>query len=222
MYSILTTLLCLSLTALVHSSTVVQSFSNESVGTMYDGDSTTLSTNPYWTAQQLAGATQLDISFTFTGDAHMFMQSFDTVGGPHTAQSQTQVTFTNGTLPLDVASDLLMSLDERPVISAFASGDTSSLYSNPMSYTAVWSTTDTSLISSLNGSSSDFLATVSHGLSERAELNELFGATAYSDVRVQDITFMTSYTLHSTSAPEPSSALLLGGGFMCLMLRRKR
>lgn len=227
MKHILKLLLYLSCICSVYSATVIQSFSNNSVGSLLDGDSTILSTNPFFSAHDLAGATQLEIQLTLTGDAHQFITSTTGFGSNHPAESLTQVSFghvnTSSALFIDTLSLQLVSLDENPVINGFASGDTSSLYApNPMSYTATWSTSDTSLINTISGGSYDFQAELDHQLGADAAFNQLLGGATYSNNRLQDVSFQVDYRLNTTSMPEPSTSLLLGGSLMSLLFRRKR
>lgn len=222
---ILSILLTVGLLQSLSAAVLIQSFSNNAVGTLNNGDSVTLNTNPNFNASDIGSATQLEIVLTLIGDAHMFIQNTTNFGGNINAEMLTTLSFDhvntgsalfNGLMTVEV-----FSLDESPVVNGNSGGDSSILYDNPLTYTLTWTTTDQAQISSINGSSHDFQALPSHVLgSDSAFSQDVLGSAAYSNLRLDDVSYSVAYNL--TTVPEPSSCMLLSGSLLLALLRRKR
>lgn len=201
--------------------TVIQTFQNNSLGTITDGNSATLIATPNFSTTQVSGATELKIEFSFVGAAHMFIQSTTGLGRQHAAQLLTQVTFSQFDHLIEIDSLQLLSINENIVLNGNASGDTSEVFpDNPMSYTASWTTSDTATIMAINGSSLTFSALPLYALGFDSQVNQDFGGANYSNFRLEDSSFSTQFIL--TTVPEPSSSLLLGISTIALLCRRRR
>lgn len=226
-YIILLLVLGMGLLQSSFSASIVQSFSNNTIGVLNNGDTATITANPNFTSSDLANATQLDITLTLTGDAHLFLESLSNVSRQHAAQLLSQVSFShiNTSSPLfsNLDSAEITSLDESPFVSVNASGDTTSVFApNPLDYTVSWSTVDISQINNLNATTLDFEALVSHRLGVQSELNVLFGQGAYSNLRFEDASATVDFTLTTAVVPEPTSSLLVSSSLFLFLLRRKR
>jgi len=218
--------LVLGLSSFAYSATttVTQTFSNNAVGTLYDGESTTLILSPSFTASQIQNATQLDLVFTVRGAAHKYVQSLDAIGSSHALQILTSVSYApvDSTLFTSLDSDSIQSLWQDVFVGGNSGGDSSEVIPDTFyDYTVTWSTTDQSVISSFNNSTLQIGATVDQELGSDASLSVLFGKSEYSNIRLDGVTSLGSALL-TISVPEPSSLALLGVSSFVLCFKRRR
>lgn len=199
--------------------TIVQS-ATMAAGTLQDGDSASLTVNPSFTATQIANASELRITLSLTGAAHMLTTSLTPNGLQHDAELMTWVTFKQGST-IDLMSPQFSVFDARPFIVGLGSIDSTAGPDTSLSYSAEFVTSDLSLIQSLTGSSMTFDATPEHELGENSLFARDFGGiTDFSNQRVESSMFEVQYAL--TTVPEPtSSVLILLSGIMVTFRRRR-